>query len=172
VSTPQEHRRHRETQLRQLLHAYGFEIIWLVVISLGIFLIFERLNIRGSLFAWLSLVATSALGGVDRLDDLIGAFLARITLSDAVGVVLVLAALAAIVLRVRWRVLRNPALTVLRCPRCDGQIHRVHRHAVDRLICLFVPVRRYRCANDECRWHGLRVGGDQGSGRASGRKRS
>jgi hypothetical protein len=130
------------------------------------------LNIRSSLFAWLRRAATSVLGGVGRLDDLIGAFLARTTFSDTVGFLLVLGALAAIALRVRWRMLRNPALTLLRCPRCDGQIHRVHRHAVDRLICLFVPVRRYRCANDECRWHGLRVGGDQGSGRASGRKRS
>jgi len=171
-STHQPHRRHRESRLRQVLRVYKFEIIWLVIVALGVFLIFERLNIRSSLLEWLGRVSAVVLGGVDRLDDQFGAFLARITLSDVIGFALLLGALVAIALRVRWRLIRNPALALLRCPRCNGNIHRVHRHAVDRLISLYVPVQRYRCANDQCLWHGLRVGAGHGSGRSSSRGHS
>jgi hypothetical protein len=143
-----------------------------VVVALGVFLIFVRLSIRDSLFEWLRWVSAVASDGVGRLDDQLGALLVRITLSDAIGFALVLGALVAIALRVRWRLLHNPALALLRCPRCDGSIHRVHRHAVDRVISIFVSVRRYRCANDACRWHGLRVGTGHGSGQAPTRKRS
>jgi hypothetical protein len=171
-STPQPHRRHREGRLRQLIRAYKFEIIWLVIVALGFFLIFERLNIRSSLFAWFGRVSAAALGGVGRLGDQFGALLARITLSDAIGFALVLGAMVVIALRVRWRLIHNPALALLRCPQCDGSMHRVHRHAVDRLISLYVPVQRYRCVNDQCLWHGLRVSDGHGSGRSSSRGHS
>jgi hypothetical protein len=172
ASTAQPDRRHREGRLRRILRAYRFEIIWLVIVALGIFLIFERLNVRSSLFEWLGRVSAAAQGGVGRLDDQFGAFLARITLSDAIGFALILGALAVIALRVRWRLIHNPALALLRCPRCDGNIHRVHRHAPDRVISLYVPVQRYRCANDQCLWHGLRVGAGHGSSRSLSRGHS
>ena len=47
------HRRSRASKLRQFLRTYRFEIVWLIVVALGIFLIFERLSIRSSLIAWL-----------------------------------------------------------------------------------------------------------------------
>jgi hypothetical protein len=143
-----------------------------VIVALGVFLVFERLNIRSLLFEWLRRISAVALGGVGRLDDQFGDLLARITLSDAIGFALILGAMVAIALRVRWRLIQNSALALLRCPRCSGNIHRVHRHALDRLISLYVPVQRYRCANDQCRWHGLRVGAGHGSGRSSSRGHS
>ena len=158
--------------MRRFLRTYRFEIIWLIVVVLGVFLIFERLNIRGSFIAWLRRATAATLHGVGQLDEMVADFLARTTLSDGIGLALVLGALGAIALRVRWRLIHNPALALLRCPRCNGNVHRVHRHAVDHAINVFVPVRRYRCANDECRWHGLRVGTDHGSDRASAHKRS
>jgi hypothetical protein len=172
VSTSQPDHRHRESRLRRILRAYKFEIIWLAIVGLGVFLIFERSNNRNSMFGWLRQVSAVALGGVGRLGDQLGALLAWVTLSNAIGFMLVLGALVAIALRVRWRLLQNPALTLLRCPSCSGNIHRVHRHAADRLISLYVPVQRYRCANDQCRWHGRRVGAGRGSGRSSSRGHS
>jgi len=153
--------------LRRFLRTYRFEIIWLIVVALGIFLIFERMSIRSSLIAWLRWVAAVTLHGVGHLDEVAAAILARTTFSDAIGYVLVLGALVAIFLRVRWRTMHNPAFAVLRCPKCDGGIHRAHRRRVDRLVSLFVPVRRYRCSNNQCRWCGLRVGTGHGASRAS-----
>lgn len=166
------HRRSRETKWRRFLRTYRFEIIWLAIVAVGVFLIYERLNIRGSLAAWLRRASVVTLGGVGNLGDQVGASLAQVTLSDAIGGVLVLGALLAVVLRVRWRLLHNPALALLRCPQCKGDIHRVHRRAVDRLISVFVPVRRYRCANGQCRWYGLRVGAGHGASRTPARKPS
>jgi hypothetical protein len=151
-------RQHEEGRFRRFLRTYRFEIVWLIVVALGIFLILERMNIRARLLQWLRAAAASLFHGAGHLEKSIAAFLARTTFSDAVGYVLILAALAAIVWRIRWRMMHSPALTTLRCPRCSGDIHRVHRHLLDRLISLYVPVRRYRCTNGKCRWHGLRVG--------------
>lgn len=127
------------------------------MILLGIFLVVERLNIRRSLFNWL----TVALRGLER--SAMGAatgvanFISNSTTSDVIGYVLILGALIAIVLRLRWRLLRNTALTTIRCPACNGEVHRVHRHRLDHLVSAFVPVRRYRCTNRECLWDGIRI---------------
>lgn len=166
------HRRRDEGKLRRFLRTYRFEIVWLLIVALGIFLIFERLNIRSSSIAWLRRAAAATLHGVGHLNEVVDAFLAQTTLSDVIGYALVLGALLAICLRVRWRIIHSPKLTDLRCPHCGGAIHRSHRRAVDRFISSFVPVRRYRCANDQCRWYGLRVGTSHGSSRASARKTS
>jgi len=165
------HHRH-ESPLRRFLRAYWFEILWLASVALGIFLIFERMRIRSTLIGWLNRVVTVVLHGAGHLDEHVSAFLARTTVSDAIGYVLILGALLAIFLRLRWRMMHSPALTVLRCPRCNSSIHRTHRRPIDRLICLFVPVRRYRCANGQCRWKGLRVGTGHGESRAPARSAS
>lgn len=44
------------------------------------------------------------------------------------------------------------------CPRCSGAVIRVRRRVVDVLVCVFIPVRRYRCLSRDCSWQGnLRV---------------
>jgi hypothetical protein len=44
------------------------------------------------------------------------------------------------------------------CPRCNGSVYRIHRRVIDKLVCIFIPIRRYRCHSDDCRWEGnLRV---------------
>jgi hypothetical protein len=40
------------------------------------------------------------------------------------------------------------------CPMCRGRLIRARRRVVDRLRSLFSPVKRYRCANFACQWHG------------------
>lgn len=41
-----------------------------------------------------------------------------------------------------------------KCPRCDGDLIRIRRRLVDRLISVFVPVRRFRCVYLGCFWEG------------------
>lgn len=152
------HRSHRRpNRLRQFVRQYAFEIVWVAIVGLGIFLIFERMNIRKSLFRWLSLVAQRLLRGAGQLGDTVVGWLAATTLSDAIGIALVLGALLVLFLRVRSRWLNNPALSTLRCPKCQGPIHRVHRTRLDHLINRIVPVQRYCCADRACRWQGLRI---------------
>ena len=152
-------RRREEPQWRVFLRKYRFEVIWLFVVALGIFLIFERMNIRVSMIRWVTRGISVAMTAIGRTDDVIRAFIANTTVSDAIGYVLILGALVAIAWRTRWRLMRTPSWTTIRCPECDSEIHRVHRRVRDRFVGLLLPVNRYRCTNRECRWTGLRVAG-------------
>jgi hypothetical protein len=99
------------------------------------------------------------LGGlVQRILQALVDFVQSTTLSDLTAYVLLLIAIVFAVFRIRWRLVRLPRLRTRECPRCGGKIHRIRRHRTDRLISLYVPVRRYVCKNRDCRWQGLRVG--------------
>jgi hypothetical protein len=44
------------------------------------------------------------------------------------------------------------------CPVCNAPTHRISRRFIDRLLSIFMPVRRYRCQSMKCTWEGnLRV---------------
>jgi hypothetical protein len=40
------------------------------------------------------------------------------------------------------------------CPRCKRSVYRVHRHFLDHMVNLFVPVWRFRCSAADCDWEG------------------
>ncbi len=166
-----EHRhsssRHRpESRWRSLLRIYRVELAWLLLVLLGIFLLFERLSIRSSIVRWLHSLLSLTFHAAGHVDDALGALLSRLTLSDAIGMLFIVGAATGIIMRVRWRLMRSTTLTAVRCPECAGELHRIHRHGLDRLISIFVPVRRYRCASKGCSWSGLRV--QTSSGQHSG----
>jgi hypothetical protein len=150
--------RRRESTAGRIWRQYRFEFIGLIAIALGLFLILERLNLRASLAVWFREFINQLFSRFQQLDGTLGAFLARLSLSDLVGALLITCAVVAVIYRVRWRLLNNPALSATICPKCGGPIHRIHRKPLDRLISLYVPVRRYRCHNSGCAWRGLRVG--------------
>ncbi|HZQ61156.1 MAG TPA: hypothetical protein VFC24_07400 [Casimicrobiaceae bacterium] len=56
------------------------------------------------------------------------------------------------------------------CPKCGGQLLRVRRHRLDRVISTFYPVHRFHCL--KCHWAGrMRAPDDRHRGdseRASG----
>jgi hypothetical protein len=41
------------------------------------------------------------------------------------------------------------------CPRCQRRTDRVARRWFERVLSLFMPVARYRCASPACGWEGL-----------------
>ena len=41
-----------------------------------------------------------------------------------------------------------------KCPRCDGDLIRIRRRPIDRLLSLFVSLRRFQCTNPGCNWNG------------------
>ncbi len=155
-------RRHSRRQVSpfvRFLQTYWVEFVIGAGLLLTIFLFFEQMNIRATLFAWLSRLDDAAMIFIDRSIEAFRKFRAGFGLSETIAVPLFLIVLVALVWRVRWRLQHTPSLVSLTCPKCGGRIHRTHRHGWDRLISLAVPVRRYRCAAKECRWHGLRVEG-------------
>lgn len=49
---------------------------------------------------------------------------------------------------------RSTPRPAYRCKVCKGPVYRVHRHFLDRLINVFVRVRRFRCTEPGCVWEG------------------
>jgi hypothetical protein len=80
---------------------------------------------------------------MNRLDPILG--------------LLFLGVIAMAALALRRHLLRSTHFTDLHCPRCGSSLKRIHRHPRDRLLNLWVPVRRYICSNRTCRWSGLRI---------------
>jgi len=132
---------------------------WWIEILLGVFFVLVLVglvggvSIRQVLLMGLLQIYERASGLVDTL----AGWLKQTTLSDIVGIGLIVAVVAVLLLRQRRRVLSNPRLTRVLCPECGGELHRIHRHGSDRVISVFIPVRRYQCKNHDCRWRGLRV---------------
>jgi len=143
--------------LGRLWSEWRVEILIVALVAVAIFLLVERMQIRETLFGWLqrAVAALESLGGglVRGLVNLVR----NTTLSDLTGYVLLLLATVFVLWRLRWRLMTMPRFTARRCPRCGGDVHRIHRRAIDRLLNLFVPVARYGCKDRECRWAGLRV---------------
>jgi hypothetical protein len=144
------------------LSQWWAEILIVLFVALGVFLLFERMQIRLTLLrslqaGWGSLFK---LGGAAR--HWVTALIERSTLSDFVGLALLGIALVVVLWRIRWRLVTMPRFTTRLCPVCGSRLHRVHRHALDRVLDVFVPVRRYRCDNPECRWSGRRFGKGHG----------
>jgi hypothetical protein len=134
------------------------EILIALFAAFGIFLIFERMQIRQTLLRWLRsgwAALTKLLGDAEHG---LGAFIQRSTLSDLAGLALLAAGLVLVAWRIRWRLLHSARFTDRLCPRCGSTLHRIHRRFLDRVLSLAVPVRRYHCDNRECHWRGLRFG--------------
>lgn len=158
-STQRKRRRKNPTlaRARRIWQDWWVEIVVGFLILLAIFLLAERMNIRETLYGWL-------LAAVNGLESLIAAFargLVRFvqgtSLSDLVAYVLILVVVALLGWRTRYRVLTNPRLAQIQCPRCGSDLHRIHRRWHHRLLNLVIPIRRYRCKDPACGWHGLRV---------------
>lgn len=148
------HHRHNEpSRLAQAARTYRFEIGMMLMLAFGVFLVVERMNIRQSIAHW----SRTAVGHAGNLAGSAASSLANRSLSDMIGIVLIMLAVAAVVLRVRWRLMRTSSLTDTICPSCGSGLHRSHRRPADRIINWLVPVRRYHCSNRACGWSGLRV---------------
>ncbi len=144
--------------MKKILHDFRLEITILLLALIGVVLMVGNFGIMGFLrrlfFGAVDRVqssfqtaANSALGAIQNfsLVDLIGGFF-------AVG------AITFVYVRVRHRYREHPDYAATVCPRCGGQIHRVHRSKFDRLMSktLLPDSRRYRCVNQSCGWSGLR----------------
>jgi hypothetical protein len=129
-----------------------------LIMALAVFLLVEQMQIRQTLLRWLrqGLAVLKQLG--EGFVQAVEGIARSITLSDLVGYVLLLTAFALVLWRVRRRLMGTPRFTMPRCPACGGELLRVRRRWRDRLVDLYVPVRRFRCKASDCHWGGLRIG--------------
>lgn len=140
--------------MKRFVRDWWLEITLGLVLALAIFLLLEQMDIRSSVWGWL----TSLVSGLgDALARVLGLVIPN-TLSDLLGVLLAAGVIVLAAWRVRWRLMRSSKLTSRTCPRCSSPLKRIHRKSLDRVINkIAIPVHRYLCSNSECRWQGLRV---------------
>jgi hypothetical protein len=167
---PEEiHRHHHErrsSRSAQFLKTYWVEILIVVGLILGVFLLFEQMNIRGTLLGWAVAAGNLGLNLVARFFDSLQSLGSRLGLSELIAIPMLIGVVVLLIWRIRWRLRNTPALVDTHCPRCGGGLQRVHRHSIDRAISIFVAVRRYRCTNRDCGWSGVRVSTSTSRGRA------
>lgn len=142
---------------RRIWQDWWVEVIVGLLIALAIFLLVEQMNIRETLFAWLLAAVEGVKSLIAALAQGLVRFVQGTTLSDLVAYVLILVVIVLVAWRTRHRILTNPRLAQLQCPRCGGDLHRIHRRWYHRLLNLVIPSRRYGCKNPACGWRGLRV---------------
>lgn len=143
--------------IQRLWREFTIEIAALVLAGLGIFLLVEQIQIRVTLLSFLrSLLAALARGGGAIVQGL-HYKVTHVTLSDAVGGIIIVLAIWLVIWRMRWRIVHSEYLSQQVCPECGSRLHRVHRRTRDKLVTWILPLRRYRCINHACRWTGLRL---------------
>ncbi len=128
--------------MNRFTQKFRAEIIAVVVIIVGAILVLDLSPI----------VATA--------NRIVALVLGRLTPTAAIGLALIIGAMAFIGWRLRVRFLLSPMWRASVCPRCSSPIHRVHRTWLDRVVSasVLLHARRYRCSNPSCRWEGLRHG--------------
>lgn len=139
------------------LRGWWVETVIALLVILAVFLLLEQMNIRQTLFGWLMQLLAGLEDWTTSLVQNVSDLIRNTTLSDLTAYVILLVATGLVAWRTRQRLMTLPRFTGARCPRCGGDLRRIHRLPRDRLVNLYVPVRRYECRARECAWHGLRV---------------
>jgi hypothetical protein len=140
--------------MRRKLRDWQIELILLALLAVAAFLLLEQWDIRGTLWRWLD---TALVVSTQVFNTTLRRVIPN-TVSDLIGLMLIVTVLILARWRARWRLMHSPSLASRICPRCDSQLRRIHRKPLDRAINrLLAPVHRYMCSNRECRWTGLRV---------------
>ena len=143
---------------RSFWREYRIEIILALIILVGVFLLVERVNIRAAAGQWVADAQAAVLGGFSAILQIATRRATSLTLSDAIGAAMISLAVVIILWRVRWRLTHDERFASETCPKCGGDLYRIHRRRRDRILNKFVPVRRHKCKNPECGWTGLRFG--------------
>jgi len=166
---PEELQRQRSERRRSpfllILKKYWVEILIGVGLILAVFLLFEQMNIRGTLLGWAVAAANLGLSLIARSTSSLQSLRSRLGLSELIAIPMLIGVGLLLIWRIRWRLRHTPALVDTHCPRCGGELQRVHRNSIDRAISIFVSVRRYRCTNRDCGWSGRRVSTSSGRDR-------
>jgi membrane protein required for beta-lactamase induction len=140
--------------MKKLISEYKFELGALGVGLLGVLLIVERVELKKTLLASINYFKSLAINITNAVVEKITNF----SVSDLLGMLVVFMAILFLVWRIRVRFEKSSHWLADVCPRCGSELHRVHRTSFDRLLSqtLLPDARRYRCANRECAWEGLR----------------
>lgn len=155
---PEKRRRrsHRKTKGPSFLRRFRFEITALILFLLGLFLLFERMEIKEWLFRVIVGGFKGITTGIVELTDWLKEWILAFEFSDILGVIFIVAAIIMILVRARVQLVAHYA-ELEECPECEGEMVHVHRLPQQRWLGSFlrIKIRRYRCK--ECGTHALKM---------------
>jgi hypothetical protein len=145
--------------LRHFAREYRAEIVAAIIALAGIFFLFEQLELKQIIWEALAQLGVSIQAWLIQVGGAFGLFLASLTVSNVLGVLLLAVAAVIVGRRLRWRMLRANKISFEQCPRCGRALSHSHRTFGERVLSrvLFIHIRGYRCTNLECRWRGIRA---------------
>jgi hypothetical protein len=134
------------------------EIITVIAILLGILAVSRRAAIRNFIDHQLPTLQTDLVNLFIRVLDKVSGYISQLSLVEMAGFAIVLLCILFILFRIRYRFFRSQRWRSSGCPRCGGELYRVHRSTFDRMLSstLLPHARRYLCQNPDCEWTGLK----------------
>jgi len=158
MNTSQDSKRRRKTKRHEksIFREFSIEIIIGVIFLFGVFLLFERMEIKSYVFHGIVGTLKSI---TDAFSDMLGSILGIADVfetSDIVGVSLIIIAFLLLTVRVRQKaIIRYHDLD--ECPECSGDLMHIHRNMPQRMFSkiFLLKIRRYKCKS--CDFEGFRM---------------
>lgn len=144
--------------MRKFIKEYRVELIALLLVLLGVFLLVEQFNIRLTVRESIEQLITYVPQFLTSSQEVFLSYLSRFTLSDLLGWVLIISTTIFVAWRFRYRFLRSSTWRSTTCPKCGSPLNRIPRKRIHYLLgkTVLPHGRYYQCSNKDCSWTGLR----------------
>ena len=154
--------------MKRFLKEFRVELIAVLVVLFGFFLLIEQFDIRVTIFRFASQLIGQIKSVAETIYKVVINYSQVLTLSDAIGWVIILGASFFFFYRARYRFLLSVYLPAKKCPNCEGSLRNIHRTSWDVFFqrILFTNFRRYSCPNEECQWSSIAINKLPGSKRS------
>ena len=126
---------------------YSFEIKVIILFTLGIFLLVEKLEIKQSIVGFIRIILITAGRAIEWSRDSIIFLINQFEPSDIVGISLILYVFYLVANRWRDRMIERYT-DLSSCPLCGSlELHRIRKNWNHRVISIlyFVSVKHYEC---------------------------
>ena len=122
----------------------------------GIFLLFEKMNIKSELFSIFSNILIFIFEIILSILLFVTNIISRIEISDLVGIILIIISLLLIFRRIRIRIIQR-FNKLSDCPQCGQDLKRKSRTTNQKILSwiLYIKMMHYSCS--KCDYHGLHV---------------
>ena len=128
---------------------YNFELSLFLMLSLGIFLLVEDMEISQALFNFSKTLLFLLADTVKLIRNIIVRFFTQFELSDLVGVTLISIVIYMLTIRWRYRLL-NDFQKITHCPKCEEKLKRIPKKIHHRILSFILKLRIYFFQCGEC----------------------
>jgi hypothetical protein len=131
---------------KNFIKKYSFELLILFLITSGVFLLVENLEIKSTILAYIKYILKYILSFLQNIFSSFSTFISTREGSDIIGMLFILTAFILIYFRYRkmaitdWNCGKN-------CPECESKMIRKKKDPIHKILAriLFIKIRHYFC---------------------------